>query len=430
MKAGTLKRLLSFILFICIGTIVLAQPTFTFTGTPTVSGAPGQVGTKYTWPNVGSSNGVTVKATIQIMAINGGALLGNIDGNNFGYDEAWQPVINGPLTPEGSCWGIEFMVSFYDASTGNPMNLRSFNLTGVDIDGDNENLREYNSFEIPNYFIVENPTTLTLWTDDPGFYKFQSAKPDHAGIEAGTTSIAVDVHYRFMNSFRIKLGSCCEGGDCAATGLYRLHCEYFGEFKNFTKPDTVYASYQSGVLPLSITRFSGIRQAQLVTLNWHTEDETDMLRYYIEKSCDGTTFTTIGSMASQSDKGTSNDYSFNIPAASICDASLFRLKCISMNGQISYSKTISLSQPGMSTINIAYHEGNLHVQYTGRQSVPAFIKIMDINNKPVYQGKMQLSSGDNLQLIPNATSLSTGIYIFQLETPSSTITQKVYIQNK
>src|SRR5438046_8744741 len=104
-RSVALNRLLFTIILSVLSTCIsFAQITLDFSAIPTVSGAAGAVGTKYTWPNSGISHSVTIKTVIEIKAISGGAILQDIDESGFGYDEAWQPIINGPNTPSGGCW--------------------------------------------------------------------------------------------------------------------------------------------------------------------------------------------------------------------------------------------------------------------------------------------------------------------------------------
>ena len=214
-------RVIVLICLLLISSNLLSQTQLNFNQVPTVSGTSGAVGAKYTYSNVGTQSNVTVKAVIEIISTSGGAILETIDQSGSGSANAWQPVINGSQT-SGGCWGIEFKISFFDASNNSPVILEEFKASGIDIDGDGGNLREYNTFYYPTSYTVENPTNL-IYNNVGGLVEFKSTAAQVNGIALTATRQICTNQYDNKTSITIKLGSCCVGANCRASNGNRLH---------------------------------------------------------------------------------------------------------------------------------------------------------------------------------------------------------------
>src|ERR1051325_8632391 len=93
-------RSFAIILLLSVNHTSFGQVLLSFTGTPTVVGTAGAVNTTYTYSNIGTTSGITIRGVITITAITGSAVLQSIDATSGGTANAWQPVINGPSTAD------------------------------------------------------------------------------------------------------------------------------------------------------------------------------------------------------------------------------------------------------------------------------------------------------------------------------------------
>lgn len=425
MNVTKVIRLIGCLLSICFSIAVSAQIKLTYNGTPTTIGSGG-VGTVYTWPNVGTTNGITIKSTVQIISATGGATLNRVDATDFGYDQAWQPVVNGPVTPDGSCWNMEFLISFYDAATNNPLVLNSFKANGVDIDGDDGKLHEFNSFETPYAYIVENPTTLTI-TSGSGYVNFLGQQYNVTGIDTNHKELIATAIYNNKSSFLVKLGSCCIGGSCSAIGpAVRLHSILITDLY-YSNPKTIVAT----PLPLTLTFFSATLQGQNFNLKWQSEDELNTSHFEVEKSCDGSTFNYVATIAARVSSSSVTNYNYELKAAGLCEPAYVRLKCVDQNGKYTYSRVIRLSQTAnaLQAATITYNNGYLSINIPGRQSIPATINMLDSQGKLVYQNSVQLNGGFNQLLVKNDAQLATGIYAVQVAGSNIIATGKIFIDH-
>lgn len=229
-----------------------------------VSGTAGTVGAIYEWPNVGTDGAVTIKSRIEIISITGGATLTTIDGSSTPAD--WEPQIAGPNTTNGNSWGIKFQVRFYNAGTGAVYNMSSVRVQAIDIDGGGTGttLREYNTFQTPNSYTLENPTELTVSSVADGV-KFTSSASSYSGISISQTQYIASCDYSNINSFYITCGVSASGGTVNATN--RLHSVNFRNVVVFTDPV---------VLPVELISFKGeVIDHNRIRVDWTTASENN-----------------------------------------------------------------------------------------------------------------------------------------------------------
>ncbi|MES2431130.1 MAG: T9SS type A sorting domain-containing protein [Bacteroidota bacterium] len=96
-----------------------------------------------------------------------------------------------------------------------------------------------------------------------------------------------------------------------------------------------------GVLPISLTSFSAIRNGSMVVLNWQTAHEQNVNGFTIERSIDGTNnWQQVAAVPSQGVNGNSSSsllYSYTDKNA-VTGAFQYRIKQIDINGEIKYSE--------------------------------------------------------------------------------------------
>jgi hypothetical protein len=95
-----------------------------------------------------------------------------------------------------------------------------------------------------------------------------------------------------------------------------------------------------GVLPMRLTDFTGEKLEKSVLLKWETKVESNVQGYELQRSTDGTNFTTIALVFAKNDF-TSNDYGYTdrTPAKGV---NYYRLKINDNDAKYTYSSTISV----------------------------------------------------------------------------------------
>jgi len=119
----------------------------------------------------------------------------------------------------------------------------------------------------------------------------------------------------------------------------------------FIGPNSGTISYyqNTSVLPLQLLDFTGNHQADYNQLQWKTADEVNTQQFGIERSNDGTSFTTIASVAAAG--GGNNSYSYQDKTA-YNGKVYYRLKMMDIDGHFTYSNIIWINSKQTSGVSL------------------------------------------------------------------------------
>lgn len=103
---------------------------------------------------------------------------------------------------------------------------------------------------------------------------------------------------------------------------------------------TVYYTTNFATLPLRLVSFSASPKKDRTTLTWRTMEESAMERFEVERSANGTDFAAIGTVPCLN-RLMASEYSFD-DRSPVNGTEWYRLKIISINGAITYSRIITV----------------------------------------------------------------------------------------
>ncbi|NNL89055.1 MAG: hypothetical protein HKP25_08290 [Marinicaulis sp.] len=174
--------------------------TFDFRNPVLESGTALSVGAVYRFSNVATG----ADALVSIDALNSGTL--NIIDRDTGLLENFQPELNNI-----GAASADFTITFVIAGTSTPASF-DFAASGIDIDGNNNNLREYAEFSIPfQEYVLDSPTELDVNASGPSAanrIRFESRTPMVApGIDPTATGNIVSTFYAGVSSFEYRIGT-------------------------------------------------------------------------------------------------------------------------------------------------------------------------------------------------------------------------------
>jgi hypothetical protein len=162
----------------------------------------------------------------------------------------------------------------------------------------------------------------------------------------------------------------------------------------------------NGILPLNLISFSAAVNNGIVNLNWVSSNESNLLAYDIEKSVDGISYNTIGSVAARNNFTQSN-YTFSDVQNS--GISYYRLKIKEINGSFKNSKVLIVNankkvkmalypNPVTTDIYLSYKKASNNASFQIR-SIDGILLL----NKPV------IANSTNTTL--DVSKLKTGTYV-------------------
>jgi len=180
-----------------------------------------------------------------------------------------------------------------------------------------------------------------------------------------------------------------------------------------------YFANSAALLPVDQLTFSGSLQADNTTLlKWKTENEINTSRFVVERSIDGTSFTSIGTVAAHGNSNTGINYSYNDAETDKQGVLVvyYRLKVEDANGSFKYSNIISVTLAGTKGAITIYPNpatNELNASMTSPVAVAATWQILDNAGRTIMTGTTALKKGSN-KLSINISRLAAGAYYLQL----------------
>ncbi|PZF71777.1 T9SS type A sorting domain-containing protein [Taibaiella soli] len=182
-------------------------------------------------------------------------------------------------------------------------------------------------------------------------------------------------------------------------------------------------------LPLTLVSFTGTAKNTDVQLDWLTYREENTSYFSIERSNDGQNFESIGTVTSQHNTDQQYQYSFT-DANPNNGANFYRLKTVDYDQKTQYSPVVKVSMQTSDVYQSVVASPNpfnatLNVQVNAAQRETGYIRLFDVQGKPVYNASQTFEIGANNVSIDNLDNLPTGMYILQIQSPGINIARNI-----
>ena len=166
-------------------------------------------------------------------------------------------------------------------------------------------------------------------------------------------------------------------------------------------------------LPVTIASFTASVQNKTIELNWLTATELNTNHFCIQRSEDGKTFTTIGTLDAKGSGANSYRFTDNAP---INGNNYYRLESVDKDGALTYSKVISL-QLAVNSNQLSVYPNPTHDIATIKGSHIASIQVMDNMGRFVRSETLKDATNPTFSL----RSLPSGIYHIRIQTTDGKI---------
>ncbi|MFT3703406.1 MAG: hypothetical protein QM802_13600 [Agriterribacter sp.] len=164
------------------------------------------------------------------------------------------------------------------------------------------------------------------------------------------------------------------------------------------------------ILPISFTAFTGNISGNSSILNWEIAANDNLNYFDVERSVDGTSFTSIGKVYASNSSST---YSYSDKSLSQQSSQVFyRVKSVEFNNAITYSSIIKLAlqkNSGLNINSIVSSGSGIIAQVTTDVAGSAKILVTTLDGKTIQQQNTSLTKGTQLVKINN--NAITGIYV-------------------
>src|SRR5450631_2977621 len=176
-----------------------------------------------------------------------------------GFDNAWQPGISfgEGQAPAHQSWWMEFRISFVShVNRESFMPVNQFFVSGFDIDGDGNQLHEFQAYYKTQSFTLDNPSMIFASSiqgseTDPLLKgkRFDGTVKDYSGISVSAQDAMVSNYYTGSSTLIVRLGAeTAESGSNQSNRKYGLLFKSLAYDVPVTKkiPAGLIASNQSG----------------------------------------------------------------------------------------------------------------------------------------------------------------------------------------
>ncbi len=180
-------------------------------------------------------------------------------------------------------------------------------------------------------------------------------------------------------------------------------------------------------LPLVLSSFYAQKQTSKVVLQWQTTSEEGVKQFVIERSTDGKTFKTIGTVAATGNSSLTQKYSFADQSPFMSAGNYYRLLMQDMDGNYTYSKILIIKFDGQLTTSLSVFPNPtkdlLHVQLPDGMNGTVRLQVIDLNGRIVRSGNLA-SDGHALNTTVDISTLVNGVYVLKAQAGDVTVTSR------
>ncbi|MBO9571840.1 MAG: T9SS type A sorting domain-containing protein [Chitinophagaceae bacterium] len=382
---------------------------------PTRTGTDGAVGTVYKFASV--TTGIDALVTISDRS-SSLVTLSTIDLTTSGFANSFQPrtAYNNGDAPKNATWWMEFSISFVSSANNNTaVAVNSFNVTALDMDGDDKKLREQVTFYGLSSYTLETPTSITVSNVTNG-KTFTGDYADYSNINTSATNIMVTATYTNTSTFKVRIGG--STGNMASSSTERMSSLWF---KSFT-----YNNPNSAILPVNLIYFKAGKLKNAAILDWATSLEKEFSHFIVERSADGNSYNDIATVSgSRTNSTTEKIYSYTDTKAASMQVAYYRLKMVDIDGKFRYSEVKVIRNAVDQSAVVAFPNpavSELHVNIPASwQNKNVTYSIYHINGTVVKQkNSTQASQTETI----NLAGLQAGTYIVKITSGSESVVKQ------
>jgi len=171
----------------------------------------------------------------------------------------------------------------------------------------------------------------------------------------------------------------------------------------------------SGTLPVRSLTLTATAKTSSIDLKWNTVDESNLSFFSVEKSLDGTTFSTIGSVKAIGNGSNSYVLTDKHPAKG---TNFYRVKSVNVNKSYAYSATTAIDfSGGVKALLVVYPNpvrGLATLQLNNLANGIYVVTVRDLAGRVLMQQSVSVA-GNYQQTTLSLQSLAAGSYLIQVE---------------
>jgi len=205
------------------------------------------------------------------------------------------------------------------------------------------------------------------------------------------------------------------------------------EFRIYNRALTAQEIIDLYVLPIKLNNFTAIKTNDDILLQWQTATEQNCKHFNVQRSTDGSSFTTIGQVAATGNTSVPTDYHFTDQTAkniSGFKTVFYRLETVDIDANKTYSPVVSIkldnAQNGLVILQ-SPTVNDLRLQVSSAEKKNSTFIITDAQGRQLLTRQILLNNGNNAIAIP-LNGLARGLYFVTMITDDQKQTRNFLMQ--
>jgi hypothetical protein len=179
-------------------------------------------------------------------------------------------------------------------------------------------------------------------------------------------------------------------------------------------------------LPVEFLSFDASCSSGNVLVKWSTAAEFNSSHFIVERSADGNTFASIGTVPASGNSATVKNYSFT-DTDPLGTTAFYRITEVDLNANMQPTNAIAVSPCGEDNIAVFSSGGDIYVNIVASAEGKYQIALHNALGQNIAKELRGVIKGQNtIKLMPE---LATGVYFVTVKNSSYTITKKVFVRS-
>lgn len=184
------------------------------------------------------------------------------------------------------------------------------------------------------------------------------------------------------------------------------------------------------VLPVQLVQFTASAEQERSVLRWVASSEENLFQYEIEKSTDGISYETIGTIKARSSGGTIQEsYAYTDPEL-LTGKAFYRLKMTAINNTTykhSNVVTLTATRTNIFKLQQVVNPFGKQIKYVieAPYKEQLDVVLLDASGRSIHQAKIITGQGINSLSMELTGPLQKGVYILNISTSTGTLSQRI-----